>query len=809
MNTHNTTGPLDEADAPVSRPLPTSDAPRRRRTPRLGRALVLSCAALGAAVAGCNGLFGGGDDDGQTNGGDDTGSLDSGCADNVAFFEANLWDPIMSSKCTVCHTESGLAKGTRMVFDTSGTEEALQANFEAVRDMAAIQVNGESALLLRPSGRHPEGHAGGALIPFQGEDYVVFEKFVNRVNLGVGCEEQPTACEPDRVSGRRVLRRMSRVEFDRTVADLLGVDSTGYILPTDANVEGFDNNADALLYAGTDVQLMRDAAEDIAARVIEAPGSLIPCAVETGDDACATAFFESFGRRAFRRPLTDQDRARYMELHRSVEADEGFAMGVQSMIAAALQSPYFLYRPELGAVAQDGTYQLLPHEIASQLSYMIWSSMPDDELLGKVESGELATPAVISAEVDRMMQDPRAEAGVLRFFRTWLQLNAKPSKDMTAYPEYTEAVRQAIERETAAFVRHLIREGSGSLHEMYTASYSYVNQELASFYGLEVPGGAADQDGMTRVDLTGSNRMGLLTLGSVLSTHAHAAESSPVHRGKFVREQLLCQPLPPPPAGLDVKPPQPDPTKSTRERFFEHSSNEACGSCHSLIDGIGFGFEHFDGVGRYRDTDDGHPVDASGDIVGAPSASGPFDGTGELAQKLAQSPDAQACFTLQWLRFGFGAMDQADLSCMAEQITGQLGPEELTVAGVIKAIARSPRFTRRLAEAAADPGSSTDPGGGTGPSGTDNDPPPTSSSFDIQETVDSVWDGGGCKSVVVTHQGDAKVLWEVTLHTEGTPTDVWNAVTEAGSAGVKFSGVNYNAELDPGESASFGFCWRE
>ncbi|WP_433932293.1 DUF1592 domain-containing protein [Sorangium cellulosum] len=809
MNTQ-TTGPLDKADASASRPLPPGDAPRRTLARRLSYALMLSCVALGAAGAGCTNLFGGaGDDDSETNGGDDTGSLDSGCADNIEFFKANLWDPIMSSKCTVCHTDSGLAKGTRMVFDTSGTDEALQANFEAVRGMAALEVNGESTLLLRPSGRHPDGHAGGALIPFQSDDYVVFEKFVNRVNLGVGCEEQPTACEPNMVSGRRVLRRMSRIEFDRTVADLLGLDATGYILPTDANVEGFDNNAEALLYAGTDVQLMRDAAEDIAARVIEAPGSLVPCEVATGDDACATEFFESFGRRAFRRPLTQDDRARYMELYRSVKADEGFAGGVQAMIAAALQSPYFLYRPEIGAVAADGTYQLLPHEIASQLSYMIWSSMPDDELLSKAESGELATPAVISAEVDRMMQDPRADAGVLRFFKTWLQLNGKPSKDMTAYPEYTEAVRQAIEKETAAFVRHLIREGSGSLSEMYTANYSYVNPELASFYGLEAPGGNADQDGMTQVDLTGSNRMGILTLGSVLSTHAHAAESSPVHRGKFVREQLLCQPLPPPPAGLDVKPPQPDPTKSTRERFAEHSNNEACGSCHSLIDGIGFGFEHFDGVGRYRDNDDGHPVDASGNIVGAPSTSGTFDGTGELAQMLAQSPDAQACFTLQWLRFGFGAMDQSELSCMAEQITGQLGPENLTVAGVIKAIAQSPRFTRRLAEAVTDPGSSEEPGGDSEPSGTDNDAPPTNADFDVEEKVDSVWDGGGCKSVTVTNLGDTKAAWEVTLQVDGTPSDVWNAVAEAGNAGVKFTGVEWNAQIEKNQSASFGFCWRE
>ncbi|WP_437734071.1 DUF1592 domain-containing protein [Sorangium sp. So ce1335] len=804
-----TTGPLDKADASVSRPLPTGDAPRRTLTQRLGHALLLSCVVLGAAGAGCTNLLGwGGDDDSETDGGDDTGSLDSGCSDNLEFFKANLWDPIMSSKCTVCHTETGLAKGTRLVLDTSGTDEALQANFEAVRNIAAIEVNGESTLLLRPSGRHPDGHAGGALIPFQGDDYVVFEKFVNRVNLGVGCDQQPTACEPDMVSGRRVLRRMSRVEFDRTVADLLGVDTTGYILPTDANVEGFDNNADALLYAGTDVQLMRDAAEDIAARVIEAPGSLVPCEIATGDDACATEFFERFGRRAFRRALTQEDRARYMELYRSVKADEGFAGAVQAMIAAALQSPYFLYRPEIGAVAADGTYQLLPHEIASQLSYMIWSSMPDDELLSKAESGELATPAAISAEVDRMLQDPRADAGILRFFKTWLQLSAKPSKDMGAYPEYTEAVRQAIEKETAAFVRHLIREGSGSLSEMYTANYSYVNQELASFYGLPAPDGAPDQDGMARVDLTGSNRMGILTLGSVLSTHAHAAESSPVHRGKFVREQLLCQPLPPPPAGLDVKPPQPDPTKSTRERFFEHSNNDACGSCHSLIDGIGFGFEHFDGVGRYRDSDDGHPVDASGNIVGAEGTNGTFDGTGELAQKLAQSPDAQACFTLQWLRFGFGAMDQAELSCMAEQITGQLGPENLTVAGVIKAIAQSPRFTRRLAEAVTESGPDTDPGDEQ-PSGTDNDPPPTNGDFDVVEKVDSVWGGGGCKSVTVTNMGEARAAWAVTLQVDGTPSDVWNAKHEVGNAGVTFTGVDWNAELERGASAGFGFCWRE
>jgi Protein of unknown function (DUF1592)/Protein of unknown function (DUF1588)/Protein of unknown function (DUF1595)/Protein of unknown function (DUF1587)/Protein of unknown function (DUF1585)/Cellulose binding domain len=797
---------------------------RRSLAPRLGYALVLACLSMGAAATGCNGLLGGDDEEGKSGG---------GCPDDLEYFEKSVWEPIVSMKCALCHNPEGVAKGTQMVFDTAGTPEAVEKNFETIRAVAGDLVNKESSLLLRPSGRHPSGHGGGTVIEFNSPDYRTLATFASRVNEGKNCEAQPASCEAGAVTGRRLLRLLSRVEYDRTVRDLLGLDASEYRLAIDATVNGFVNNADALHVSSLLVEQLRSAAEDMAQKVVDAPGSLLPCPAESGDAACAAQFIDTFGKRAFRRPLTDQDRDRYNGLYESVAGDEGFLVGVQAVVEAMLQSPSFLYRPELGAQV-DGAYQLTPFEVASELSYLIWGTMPDAALLQKAEAGELTTAESVAAEAERMIADPKMEANLAQFMEQWLDIRKLDgaSKDGMAYPEYNEGLKQALFQETASFARSVLREGTGSMAELFTAKYSMVDDTLAQLYGLPAPGGEADADGFKKVDLTGTARKGLLTLGSVLTTHARAAESSPIHRGKFVRERLLCQPLQLPPAGLDIVPPGLDPTKSTRERFAAHSVDPICQGCHQLVDPIGFGFEHFDGIGRYREQEEGHPIDDAGEILHSQSTNGEFHGVEELADKLASSADVEACFTLQWLRFGFGVEDQAELSCMASQLTQELSGDKLTIPALIKAIVTSPRFTKRLPDGAAapiDPGTPT--GGDTPTGGAGGSPPsggqtssssssttsstssggtttPGGSAVGVEEFESSTWATGGCKRVVVTNNGGSNVNWEITLSTMGTLNSIYNAVATPASGGTKFVGVDFNRSLAPGGTAEFGFCFQ-
>jgi hypothetical protein len=232
-------------------------------------------------------------------------------------------------------------------------------------------------------------------------------------------------------------------------------------------------------------------------------------------------------------------------------------------------------------------------------------------------------------------------------------------------------VRVAMAAEQAAFVEHVLYEGSSTIEELLQADYVLVNDTLAAFYGLPLPG----SDVPVRVALgAGRQRGGLLTLGAVLASHAHPNESSPVKRGLFVRERLLCQELPSPPPDVDATPPELDPNATTRERFGQHSSDPACKGCHELIDPLGFGFEAYDGVGAFRATENGLPIDATGQVVllepGAAPA--PFDGPHELAAILAQARTTNACAVHHWVRFTAGRDMTHEDACTVETLTDQL-----------------------------------------------------------------------------------------------------------------------------------------
>ena len=295
----------------------------------------------------------------------------------------------------------------------------------------------------------------------------------------------------------------------------------------------------------------RDAAENIAAQAITFHlTELLTCdPVDEGQAYCAAVFIRDIGGNAFRRPLTEDELERYWAIWDVVATEDGFIEGLQWTLTALLQSPHFIYRMELGALNTDEAhYALTDWEVASQLSYLFWDTLPDEGLRNRAANGELHTEAQIQEEVVRMLADPRANRVMDGFVEQWLHLDRliKVPKIMQVYPDLTFSVRGEMLRETQKLASTLMSD-AGTLSDLLQAEHSYMTDELATYYGLPAGDGAADSEGFRRIDLQGTPYGGLLAQGSLLTTFARPDSSSPIHRGVLVRERLLCQHPPPPP----------------------------------------------------------------------------------------------------------------------------------------------------------------------------------------------------------------------------------------------------------------------
>ena len=474
------------------------------------------------------------------------------------------------------------------------------------------------------------------------------------------------SCE-DVTVGVSPLRRLTRSQYDNTVRDLLGVTGNpSEALSPDEKAGTFFSNGTAPVTELVAEQYMR-VAEDIAQTVMADVATLVPCAAGADEAACGEQFVDDFGLRAFRRPLSDEERAVLVALFEEGRAAEGLAGGLRMVVQTVLQSPQFLYHVELGMpqAPDDGGAEdivaLGDYELASKLSYFLWDSMPDDALLDAAAAGELADPEALRAQAERLLEDDRAADAIASFHRQWLHLDALSvlEKNPEAYPDFDTELREAMANETTRFADWVIRNDDARLETLLTASYSFPEGPLFDLYGLPDD----FHDPTLPVELDPSQRAGLLTHAGVLAMHAHADQSSPVRRGKLVRETILCTPLAPPPPEVDVVPPPVDPNATTRERFDQHRSDPACAGCHVLIDPVGFGFEHYDAIGRWRDTEAGQPVDASGELVGTDDINGEFDGAIELSERLASSEQVRTCLAEQWFAFGFGRAPADDDAC--------------------------------------------------------------------------------------------------------------------------------------------------
>ena len=367
---------------------------------------------------------------------------------------------------------------------------------------------------------------------------------------------------------------------------------------------------------------------------LELGSALAPLAVDDALVGCTACqeFTIAFGERAFRRPLTSDELSRYDALRSE--------HGAEAMVTAMVASPHFLYRPEIG----DVHGRLTGYETASALSYLFWGSMPDDALLAAAEAGDLDSAAGVEVEARRLLASPRSQAALERFTLQWLGVDALE----TATRDLDASTRAALMEESARFVTEVVLSGD-VYAELVTADWTVGDARVARHYGVSVPDGW---------DELATDRSGVLGQAAVLSATAHSDQTSPVRRGLFVRERLLCQDLGTPPADAGGVP-DVDPSATTRERFEQHSDDPFCASCHDYIDPIGFGFEHYDQDGRWRDSDAGQAIDASGAVLDVEwegsDAAAEFSSIQELGDILGGSDAGPACFSTQVHRFATGA----------------------------------------------------------------------------------------------------------------------------------------------------------
>ncbi len=495
--------------------------------------------------------------------------------------------------------------------------------------------------------------------------------------------------------GRSRLSRLTRTQLDHTLRDLLGVTgSPSSALTPDETVGPFASNALAVV---TDliVQQQQEIAAKVALDAEARMAQIAPCELATGD-ACVREFITTFGSKAYRRPLLDDEISAYTALFGvGGRPDNGFRLVLEAM----LQSPFFLYHADVGPAGTPSAtpVSLTPYELASRLSYFLWDSMPDQTLFDLAAANALDDDSTLESQVSRMLADSRAKDMVPLFHLQWLDIGPTELGSLaSAEPDLT----QAMLAETSDFANAVVLDGDGLLSTLFTASYSYPRGGLFELYGLEQPANFSDG---TRVMLDASKRAGVLTQPGFLVKHYRGdAEGSVVHRGITVRENLLCTPIDPPPATVMATALPPVQGTTARDRFAAHETG-ACAGCHEQMDPIGLAFENYDGIGRYRTTDGGVSIDATGELVAAgDDLSGSFVGVVELGQKLATSRTVADCAANQWFRFALGRIESPDDACSLKALHDGFAASKYNVRELVTKLVLSDAFRHVRAVGAED-----------------------------------------------------------------------------------------------------------
>jgi hypothetical protein len=527
--------------------------------------------------------------------------------------------------------------------------------------------------------------------------------------------DQLPALQACATPGPQVLRRLNSVQFRNTLTSVFN-DAVPDSNPlNDSLTLGYDVDSDDLLIQGLDAQAVGSVAEEVsaAARTNGLIAQLANNCTDLNNNDCKQTFVNNVAERLYREPLDGQRRDRLMGLF-SARGPGGeqlvteFADGAELVIQAAIQSPYMLFRREVGT-PQGAEFQLTPFEVASELSYLLTNSPPDQALRDAASRNELSTSEQILAQADRLLATADAEDVLGGFVTAWLDVDRLEGKVKSGV-DISPTLREAMLEETRQLFLDVFRN-DGTIGDLFSATYTFMNQELAGFYGLQ---GVANSAEFTEVDISGAVRVpGVLGQGSYLAAHALADNSSPVQRAFVVRERILCNDLPPVPTDLDTNLKPQAETATSRDRYKAHSENQVCYNCHQLMDPVGFTFEAYDGYGRFRDSEAGKPVDTSGALP-LMDENGPIlrsDGTGilsvamgnvnDLANYLSLSEQTRACLVNNMSYYAYGIANNAkwsaaDKVCTDHFIRQVARDSGNTLKSVLTGILTAPHFTRRV-----------------------------------------------------------------------------------------------------------------
>jgi len=629
-------------------------------------------------------------------------------------FAATVYPVLEKANCRSCHTDEGVASGTRLHFPAEG---ASTEDIDAFGLTLAALVNRDdvssSLLLNKPTNRIR--HVGGLRIQPDSADEQALRAWVQHL---VTVPESTIAAARTRLATIKPattqqveLRRLTHSQYNNTVRDLLGDYSRpADRFPPEDFVGGFKNQTRTQSIPPVLEDAYSTAAERMAQNAFRAGdvNNLIPCKPASARDAkCRDQFVRAFGEKAFRRPLNEVEVRRYTDLFTAQAGHTGkFLEGARVVVEGMLQSPKFLFHVTGGA--PDSAQK--DYAIANRLSYLLWDTMPDRALLDAAAKGELRTPQGIERMARTMLQDARARQAVDEFFSQWLRFDRMltAAKDDGRFPSFTPELAAMMVQETKMLLGSLVWSDR-SFMDALTADYSFINADLARVYGLPEPAGEFE---MVKFPAD-FPRAGLLGQATFLASTTGPVETSPTARGLFVREHLLCQVVPNPPPGVNTNLPEPataDAARAKRERMLQHVENPTCSSCHRLMDPIGFGLEKYDAIGAWRDkeivdifTGSGEgrrsrPVNvditAAGEIAGL--ANSTFGDSRALGKVLASSPICQDCVVKQLFRYAFGRPETP-----ADRVTVTGSAEAFRRSGfkfkeILISLVRSPQFLEGL-----------------------------------------------------------------------------------------------------------------
>jgi hypothetical protein len=512
------------------------------------------------------------------------------------------------------------------------------------------------------------------------------------------------ACNEATLARPRVWR-LTNLQIQNTLRDGLGskLPSMGR-LPASNRLEGFANRADNLpidgLLADLLFRISTELADDVVARnaeLINCPQGLAGLSAGT----CLKDFLDSFALKIWRRPLTDGELSAFSSLYSKTAAQGGSTeAGLRTLVQAFFMSPSFLFRSELGDTQQAGAVtRLTDYELASALSYTLWDTSPDALLMDLARQGKLHDKNILAQQAMRLLGSrERASASLHNFMEQRLYIENLPEKDKDPelFSLYSKEVAADLAEESRLYLDSVIFDPGAdrSFKTLFTASHGFVNARTAPIYGIQNRSG----DALTRTDLDRAQRRGILTLAGFMASHADPDGTALVDRGRYLREEILCATVPPPPDGnvaaLDPKFATADMTG--REKFVAHSADPQCNFCHALFDGLGFAMESYDAIGRFRSTDKGKPLDPSG-TVPLPSDGTvlAFDNFVDLVDKLADTKDLYSCFSSQYLTYATGRRLGEVKECERQHVADEFERSGFKLDALILSVINTPNFSAR------------------------------------------------------------------------------------------------------------------